>query len=335
MKVLLVGQNLAYNPYTSITKSFFKAFQNLGDSVELYDLSLYYSYDTFSKIAKKYPQLELLRINNLAKDFYNKISANNYDLVLVIKGTFLKSKTVHLIKKHKETTKIVCFNPDDPLNYNKAASNKEIKNAIKYFDHYFIWSKKLVDEISKINKNVSFLSFAADREFVKIEDYKNLYEISFIGNGDKERSYWINSLSKYSDININVFGNGYNIGSHVTLNPAIYGPNYFVAMGRSKININILRKQNKGSTNMRTYEIPAMGKFMLHEYSEEAMEVFRPEKEAVYFKTPEELYDKCKYYLTHETERENIAMKAYNRTISKNLFYELRVEQIKKELGYG
>lgn len=54
---------------------------------------------------------------------------------------------------------------------------------------------------------------------------------------------------------------------------------------------------------------------MLSQYTDDLASLFEPDKEAVYFKTPNELVDKTKYYLEHEEEREQIANAGYTRLI--------------------
>jgi spore maturation protein CgeB len=86
---------------------------------------------------------------------------------------------------------------------------------------------------------------------------------------------------------------------------------------------------------MRTFEIPVVGGFMLHEYSEEAIEFFEPGVEADYFKSPEECADKIKFYLKNEALRQIIANAGHEKIFSANHLYTDRVEVLwKKFLHY-
>jgi spore maturation protein CgeB len=80
----------------------------------------------------------------------------------------------------------------------------------------------------------------------------------------------------------------------------------------SAINLNVLRMQNKNACNMRTFEIPGCGGFMLHERSSELPGLFRPGIECDDFGTADELRRKIDYYLSHAEERARIASAGRN-----------------------
>jgi spore maturation protein CgeB len=67
---------------------------------------------------------------------------------------------------------------------------------------------------------------------------------------------------------------------------------------------------------MRTFEIPCMGGFMLHERSTEA-ERFFPERIACdFFDSPKSLVTKVQYWLNHGQARIQIAEEAYRRAMT-------------------
>ena len=100
----------------------------------------------------------------------------------------------------------------------------------------------------------------------------------------------------------------------------------------SKINLNVLRTQNKGSHNMRTFDIPACGGFMLHEYSDEVVDFFEPGKEMDTFKSAEECLDKIQYYLKNESVREKIALNGYNKVINSDFNYLSNIHSIESNI---
>ena len=79
---------------------------------------------------------------------------------------------------------------------------------------------------------------------------------------------------------------------------------------------------------MRTFEIPACGGFMLAERTEEHMELFDEGKEADFFGPPEELGDKVRYYLKHDSKRMRMSEAAYQRVTTGRNTYKDRLEQI-------
>jgi spore maturation protein CgeB len=81
---------------------------------------------------------------------------------------------------------------------------------------------------------------------------------------------------------------------------------------------------------MRTFEIPACHAFMLAERTHEHLELFREGIEMACFSSPEELVDQVRYYLTHESERLQIAHAGHQRVLKENFSYKDRLEQIFK-----
>lgn len=90
------------------------------------------------------------------------------------------------------------------------------------------------------------------------------------------------------------------------------GDLYAQALSGARINIALLTQQRPGAssgdlTTARTFEIPACGGFMLHERNDEVRSFFDEGKEIECFGSVEELVDKTRYYLEHESERVAIA----------------------------
>ena len=262
------------------------------------------------------------------------------EFIFVIKGIYLKPNTLKSIKEINSNIIISCFNPDDPFSLEKGSSNNNIREAIKYYDVYFIWNKLLLDKLKEKGSNeVYYLPFAADPNIIyPVElshEEKTMFkcDISFVGNGDEERKRYICNIKSLMEgrgnsFNFRIYGDNWKKAKRIELKPKVEEKDLLSAFSGSKIDINILRKQNKKSHNMRTFEIPASGGFMLHERSEEAMGFFTEGVEAEYFSSPEELLDKCKYYLTHVEKRKDLEKKGYEKIFSAGYTYENRVREI-------
>lgn len=91
---------------------------------------------------------------------------------------------------------------------------------------------------------------------------------------------------------------------------------------RSKINLGFSSCGNTGDTEerivqvrLRDFEVPMSGGFYMVEYMEELEEFFEIDKEIVCYSDKEDLADKIKYYLQHDSEREAIRRAGYERCL--------------------
>ncbi|MAU58434.1 MAG: hypothetical protein CMC33_02095 [Flavobacteriaceae bacterium] len=239
----------------------------------------------FSKIIWKY--LRFIGFYFIRKKILNfiKIENKKYDLVIIFKGLYINKNFMINLKNNLKNTKIINIFPDNPfeVNYFKDISNKNILDCIKYFDHSFIYSKKILRKLNKNypNKKFSYLPFAHDSKIHKIDKNKNKkkFDLSFIGTADERRYKIIKELKNFKII---LGGDGwdrYKLSKNITYINNVDAKKFAKTINLSKVTLNILRKQNYSSHNMKTFEIPSMGGLMITERSLE-QEIFFPENKA-------------------------------------------------------
>ncbi len=320
MEILLIS---SYEPWT-LGLSYLRAFRKLGYNTLCFDVTE--EYEKVSRLTKNRYTNRL--ISPYAVWILNKKlieMANDYkpDLIFIHKGQFIYPKTLEEIKTGNKALLFI-FNPDDPFNTNRGASSKFIRNSVPLYDCYFIWSKALIPKVKHAGaKRVEYLPFASDPELhyptELMEEDRKKYEsdIVFVGNWDVEREEWLSRLDGY---NLAIWGTDYwrkrcknKFLKSCWEGRTVFGGEMSKVLQCSKINLNILRLQNKEAHNMRTFEVPACGGFMLHERSHEVLEIFKEDEEIACFSTPEELREKIEYYLVHEDKRRETAERAYQK----------------------
>jgi spore maturation protein CgeB len=87
-------------------------------------------------------------------------------------------------------------------------------------------------------------------------------------------------------------------------------------------------KQIKG----RNFEIPGCGGFMLTDHADNLEDYYVPGKEIALFTSEDDLVEKTKYYLDHESERAGIAEAGYRRTLREHT-YEQRFTELFQAMG--
>lgn len=95
----------------------------------------------------------------------------------------------------------------------------------------------------------------------------------------------------------------------------------------SKINLNITLKSIKTGIPLRAMDIMGAGGFLLSNYQIEYSEYFDVGKDLVIYSDYDDLMNKAEYYLTHEKEREEIALNGM-RKVRENHTYDKRVDDI-------
>jgi hypothetical protein len=108
----------------------------------------------------------------------------------------------------------------------------------------------------------------------------------------------------------------------------VMGEEYARAIVSFDINVGIVSKWNRNHTASRTFQIPALGAFLLHERNELVSRYFKEGVEAEFFDSDEELLEKCRHYLARPDERRRVAEAGRRRCIESGYFEPDRVREI-------
>lgn len=155
-------------------------------------------------------------------------------------------------------------------------------------------------------------------------------DVAFIGTFRQDRADFLARLAECRDFKLNIWGGGWQKMRRLDylhkrhawrrLVSSIRGPELWgKAMGRAvqsnSICLGLLNHRNRDLHTSRSFEIPACGGFMLAERTEEHRMFFAENREAVYFSSFEELVDKIRFYLAHESARLKIARAGYEKCV--------------------
>ena len=83
--------------------------------------------------------------------------------------------------------------------------------------------------------------------------------------------------------------NNYKLGKNITYVKEVNFKNFSKLLKKSKLSLNILRKQNENSHNMKTFEIPSMGGLMITNRSSEQNYFFPENKASLMYSNIDEL----------------------------------------------
>lgn len=82
------------------------------------------------------------------------------------------------------------------------------------------------------------------------------------------------------------------------------------------------RKIEAFSVNPRTFEIAASGAFQMTDERSDLLNFYTPGEEVITYQSPEDCMDKIRYYLTHEDERREIALRSLRRTLLEHTYFK-------------
>lgn len=130
--------------------------------------------------------------------------------------------------------------------------------------------------------------------------------------------YKVNLYTKCSGRNIN----GVNIKE-----PVDYYEQMPIVFNNSRINLNITLRSIKSGIPLRAMDICGAGGFLLSNYQADFYDVFVPGEDIVLYESLDDMIEKCKYYIKHEKERQQIADNGYGKIVSGHT-YDIRFKEI-------
>lgn len=259
------------------------------------------------------------------------------DLILVFKGWFLEPETLLTLKRLFPQAPLCNFNTDNPFNTRSHAStNAWIRSSIPLYDRYFIWGRFLLDPVREAGgKEVKYLPFGYDPSYhlpsQVSSDEMGTYgsDIAFIGTWDREREGFLSKLTGYD---LAIWGSGWNRAARSMRRSwrgrSVYGEEFSKVCNASKIVLNHVRAQNVPAHNMKTFEIPACGGFMMATDTPEQRGFFEAGEEAEYFSSMGELEEKIGFYLARDNERKTVAERGRHRVLGSDYSYVDRMRAI-------
>jgi spore maturation protein CgeB len=258
------------------------------------------------------------------------------DLVLVLDaaGKSFAADKVDAIRQMGIRTAV--WISDDPYH------SDETMLIAPHYDYVFTLELNCVELYRQLGcKQVYYLPFAANIPTFVNSGVPTPYrkEICFIGSAFWNRVQLVDEIADYLK-NKEVIINGYwwdRLKSYQLLADKIQG--YWLSPEESakyyhgaKIVINLHRSIDDASHNTnsrqiearslnpRLFEIAACGTLQLTDVREELSHFYTPGVELDTYASPQELMDKIDYYLNHEEERQQIALRGFSRTMREHTY---------------
>lgn len=131
----------------------------------------------------------------------------------------------------------------------------------------------------------------------------------------RERKKYLEAVAGCYDLELFTASKGIITGAHLKEHEYVsYTDELPGVFWKSKINLNITARSVTSGIPQRAMDIMGAGGFLLSNYQAELSEYFVPGEEFVYFEDEKDLKEKVRYYLNHDSEREQIAYNGWKKT---------------------
>ena len=261
------------------------------------------------------------------------------DVVWIEKGHLVSKSLLREIKRNTGAL-LVCYNTDD-IQYSRNGWRLHLPSISEY-DVYFTTNRFNVPELvalgakrvvlTKMGYNANLFGPQA----VTPEEAAHLGAgVGFIGHWERATEQIIGSLVS-KGVPIRVRGASWRKMKNGKPMKGVVEPyslstdEYTKAIIATQINLGINSAQSRNLSSGRSLEIPAAGGFLLAQRTVEHQDFYIEGKEAEFFDSNEELFEKVSYYLEHDAERQKIAKAGHERCVRSGYSWqELMVEVVR------
>ena len=209
------------------------------------------------------------------------------------------------------------FDSTGPVNYPAyyKLGAKVVSKFLKGFDPEMIFPVELTPEERSIYRaDVVFIGHCEPSTIDVLASVSNVFESMKIWGAGWDRYRLPKTLKRV-----------------VQYRPAM-NEEFSKALCGAKIVIHYLSRWARDPYSSKSFEIPASGAFMLAERTEDHLELFEEDKEAVYYSNTEELIEKARFYLKNDQLRQQIARAGRERCIKSGYSNYDRIKQMLDEV---
>jgi spore maturation protein CgeB len=335
MKVLLVGSDLD----VAIERYYKKYLIGFGVEVCHYPApDIVFNFHSKNIINKILFKLDIYKKYGFVNRGLMRIAEEfQPDIIWIFKGLEIFPST---LKKLRKKFRLANFNPDHPfIIIARSNGNRNVKNSVGLYHLHFSYNSQLVRRIQEeFHIPAVFLPFAYDRYDLEYEPPESIHEIlkvCFQANPDAWRVQKIKALAD-AGVEVVVYGHGWEKTSlweynNVHLHPIASRKTFWLLNQEYRVQLNLFRKYNNDSHNMRTFEIPAVGGIQLSPYSLEQADFFEENKEIFLFKNDGQMISMAKKLLAMpRAEADVIRQAARTRSINSPYSFEDRALTVYK-----
>ena len=234
--------------------------------------------------------------------------------IWVDKGTWVFPETLQHLKQITGA-RAVHYTPDSQI---LSQRSRHFMSSLPLYDALVTTKEWEVDAYKEAGaKQVILTHQGYDRRFFprrvrESERSKFDSDVCFIGHTQRHYAERLQILSSLC-IRLRIWGDAWpryaekHPWAQALVDKGLWGETYPTALACAKIGLGLLGKHIPETSTTRTFEIPAMGTFLLAERTALHQQLFDEGKEAEFFSSDDEMSDKTRFYLKNDEARQRIA----------------------------
>jgi len=256
-----------------------------------------------------------------------EVASQTPDLVWVDKGSWIYPSVLRNL--HNHTKFLVHYNTDDVYGNSRFWLHRL---GIKAYDLYLTTNRFNVREIEqrygvrsvRVGMGYDHHVHTAGR----LQKSPNQYSVVFIGHWEPHTEKYIGTLLR-AGVSARVWGAGWQKAADPVLRSVTPLPetDYRATIAAADIALCFLSRWNRNESTGRSFEIPAIGSFLLAERTPEHEYLFGDGSHAALFSSEDELIEKTRYYLANPEKRQAIAQSGHQRVLELGLSWEDHVRR--------
>ncbi|HCU98634.1 MAG TPA: hypothetical protein DGM69_04730 [Chloroflexi bacterium] len=341
MKILLVGSQ----EYPMYASAWTRGLNELGHQVAVLDWTKFLSSGLLGKIEKRF--IVGPGVNRIRHEILHAAYDVNPDIVLIYATPFVNKEMVCQLTRDFWVTG---YHNDDPFGqYGSLPSLREWRKVIPYFNSHHVFREKNIFDYERCGAKLvkvlhhfylPWMHKPAMFRPGELENYQN--DIVFVGHAESDsRIGYLEALSN-GNFNVQIYGGTKYWRRHLSFRSRrsfgliypVYGEDYVKVISGAKICLAFFSTANNDDYTTRVFEIPAIGSLLMCERTELMQSLYTEDKEAVMFASPEELLDKCRWYLDHKEVRDQIAAAGQARCIASGYDVRNRMHKWENDLRF-
>jgi spore maturation protein CgeB len=270
------------------------------------------------------------QVARLNEDLVEKALSQRPDVLFVYRGTHILPDSLRAIRARQPHTLLVGYNNDDPFSQRGSRLLwRHFLRTIPLYDLILAYRLQNIEDFRRAGaKRVELLrSWFVEKTPTPASlsaEERDRFECDVVFAGHYEndgRAEMLDALVA-EGFKLRLFGPTREWDSAVQRSPRlrglapvvpVWGDMYDKAIIGAKVALCFLSKLNRDTYTRRVFEITALRSLLMSEYTDDLATLFEEDKEAVFFRTKDELVEKVRRYVHDDHGRRQIAERGYQR----------------------